>query len=208
MARAAGCRANLGQWGIIYAAYVADNDGYLPTYYGDYLYKDLELTTITRESANPLTNDFPCLASTARSPGFTAVKGIAICPMAAKPIEPNSLILEGVRSEVYEDFTQGLWLWGGTFRAWAVWYGDTSPPWCWRGSYCVNDQARSWWPARQGSPDASTRLTWKWMTNAVKNADKVPVYLDGAWALAELFNEKNRPPQSDAIPTCHYAVSS
>jgi prepilin-type N-terminal cleavage/methylation domain-containing protein/prepilin-type processing-associated H-X9-DG protein len=204
-ARAIACQANLSQWGIIYAAYVADNDGYLPTYYTDYLYKDPELVTLPHEPGNPLLIDWPYLASTARSPALMAVKSISRCPMAAQPVDPNALILEHAMWEGTDaDLTGGAMQLGGTFHAWSVWYGDTGSPWCWRSSYCTNCQARSWWGYPQDSLKVAESHRFKWMTNAVKNADTVPVYLDGIWAVAELFNSKSPPPQSDAIPTGHW----
>jgi len=180
-ARATGCQANLHQWGILYATYTAENDGYLPP-----MDNRVPLDW-TSSKWNMEWHGVPhARLCTREGQPLAAFKGIFCCPMAARP--------------AYVNLEQGI-VRGGTFLAWSIWFPDPdSWPSPWYSSYAANNQALSWWGDRS-DPNASGRVRFTWMTSAVKDAAAVPVFLDSMWALVILYNDKSPPPEYDAIPT-------
>ena len=74
-ARAVACQANLGQWGILYATYAADNDGFLPSRYNrDHF--DWVAAYWRSGSATWKTSPYHPEAQ------LTTLKGVFCCPMA------------------------------------------------------------------------------------------------------------------------------
>jgi hypothetical protein len=193
-AKAVGCQANLRQWGMLYAPYCAENDGYLPDWGPD-----------ERSEYNPadpwwaygrwIGGGGRPLASgvepgTPDSASFTAVKGILLCPMAAQA--GYSILGRYDRR-------------GGTFLAWtASDYDSTAWP-TWNTSYAPNHQAHSW-PGNLPNPIDYWRLMW--MTNAVRNASAVPVFMDTMSCAATLYDDKSPPPGCDAVPTRRLSAAS
>ena len=98
-ARAVACQANLGQWGLVYAAYAADNDGHLPRW--------------ANSPARPTYREgwWGPWRAEPDSHENELTKHIMYCPMAAKPANPT-------------DKGDGS---GGTFLAWGL--GGSSGPW-------------------------------------------------------------------------------
>jgi prepilin-type N-terminal cleavage/methylation domain-containing protein len=188
-ARAVACRANLGQWGILYATYSAENDGYLPVWdsLGEWSTYNPADPWWVRERwvqgpGRPLAEGVE--PGTPESASFTAVRGILLCPVAAKP---GYTILGPYDCR------------GGTFLAWTVasQYDQTMWP-TWNTSYRPNEQAHSW-PKDLQDPIDQWRLMW--MTSAVRNASTVPVFLDSMGPWVNVYNDKSPPPEYDAIPT-------
>jgi prepilin-type N-terminal cleavage/methylation domain-containing protein len=186
-ARAVACRANLGQWGILHATYAAENDGYLPCWDPDRWteYNPADPWWVWARwvggSGRPLAKGVE--PGTPDSASFTAVKGILLCPMASKP----GYAVLGSRD----------WR-GGTFLAWTACSGLCTEWPSWNTSYGPNEQAHSW-PKNFQDPIDYWRLMW--MTNAVRNASTVPVFMDDMVAGVPPFDDKMMPPESDAIPT-------
>jgi len=188
-ARAVGCQANLRQWGILYAAYTSQNDGYLPAY------GDLEHGLVDswwpcwRWSWEMLGAHSTAERAKPDPASFTAVEGILRCPMVAK------------RRLSVEDRLQRE---GGTFLPWAWWFPEPPPGflpgWYWYSSYAPNNQAHSWWGDKM-DPSVADDHRFTWMTSAVKNAATVPVFFDSAGPFMSLYSDKNPPPERDAVPT-------
>jgi prepilin-type N-terminal cleavage/methylation domain-containing protein/prepilin-type processing-associated H-X9-DG protein len=176
-ARAVACRANLGQWGIFYATYAAENDGHLPGW-GD-------------RPSNPgdpgwgwgfgWWGPWGGGPDRAKSQWYETTKGIMCCPMATKPANPTD---QGDPS-------------GGTFLAWGY---EVSPgPWWYgHGSYGISGWV-GWW---YWSSDPDWRKLG-WSTTDVKDAAAVPVLLDSCWPWGAPWGSDASwvPPASDAVPT-------
>jgi prepilin-type N-terminal cleavage/methylation domain-containing protein/prepilin-type processing-associated H-X9-DG protein len=183
-ARSVGCRANLRQWGLLYAMYTSDNNGYLPSAYEE---SRVHWLTSWQWSWEMLgchargENGLPIRAS------FRAIEGLLHCPMVGRP-----------QMEVRHVGTNG-----GTFLPW-TWNLSDAPGgvvWCWYSSYTRNDQAQSWQSKTENLADASGHRRSMWMTSAVKNAAHVPVFFDSAGDLVSEYDDKAPPPEYDAIPT-------
>lgn len=186
-ARAVVCQSNLRQWGTLYAAYAAENDGYLipvedPTPHSPadpWWARWRWLGTGTGEPLKLALQD-------PNSPSFTAIRRIMYCPMATKLAERTG----GVHR------IGGLWP-GGTFQAWR--HSDLAMV-SWGGSYGMQEWAHS-------TSNTDTKSEY-WMTNAVKNANGIPVFLDCSWGWTAVQPAPAidpyyyyPPPQSDAVPT-------
>jgi prepilin-type N-terminal cleavage/methylation domain-containing protein/prepilin-type processing-associated H-X9-DG protein len=185
-ARSAHCQANLRQWGILYATYTSDNNGYLPNMndersgYVDDWWASWRWSWEMLGCHSIQETGKPDIAS------FMTVKDLLRCPMAAK-----------ARLERLDGR-------GGTFLQWTAWFNQGVPPefsWFWRSSYTRNQQAHSWQSKRLKLTDASDDIRFMWMTSAVKNASRVPVFFDSASALVTNYDDKAPPPEHDAIPT-------
>jgi prepilin-type processing-associated H-X9-DG protein len=179
-ARAVACQANLRQWGLLYATYTSENDGYLPP--RDLVHK--------ADAADPWWASWRWLggmkpasdAATAAAniAAMSVVQDILCCPMATQFANPR-------------DLGAGR---GGTFAAWG-WWAVPGEVWSsWKGSYGTPEYARSYWDNQY--PE---NRPYYWMTNAVKNAAEAPVFLDSALPWAGWANEKASPPDCDALPT-------
>jgi hypothetical protein len=175
-AKAMRCQANLRQWGIVYAAYTAENDGYLPPVSLGYV--EPLASRWDFYGALPWPDD-----SLQENQPAAIPKALRYCPMAAKR----------------ENVAQGGPEIGGTFLAWSSMVLDS---WGsrWRSSYAENYQAHSWWGDRS-DPSVGADFRFMWVTSAVKNAPTVPVLLDSMWAYVGMYDDKSPPPEYDAIPT-------
>ncbi|MBN1505438.1 MAG: type II secretion system protein [Sedimentisphaerales bacterium] len=178
-ARAMGCQANLRQWALLYAAYSAENEGYLPPA-RDYLPYDWAASDWRLCGGIPHAR--LCMQEGQSLFGF---KGIFYCPMALKPMDPSP-------------FNSC----GGTFFAWRMYPGSTKvdPSLYWYTSYSANYQALSWEGDRSDLTVSET-LRFVWMTATAQNPSAIPVFLDSMYGLVSLYNEKSPPPACDAIPT-------
>jgi len=181
-AKAIACLANLRQWGVLHAAYAAENDDRLPPlddigqgpsdpWWASWRWFGSVDPTIRRS----LTPETPNSAS------FEAVKSILHCLMATKPVPPPSDASPiAVR---------------GTFLAWTKQPKDVGAWWSWSGSYGINRQARS-----ISGPNPNKAGEYYWMTSAIKNAAAVPIFCDSL-APGRAPGKVDPPPQSDAVPT-------
>jgi len=130
-AKAVACQANLHQWGILYATYTAENDGYLPNVESDF--------TVGWWALGPhgLWN--------VRRESLPVPRGLYLCPMATKlgDIEPYP--------------KGGTFLaWTSPYVA-----PDDPLDSCWRSSYAENLQAHSWWGDKSGPRVAAElRFMW------------------------------------------------
>jgi len=117
-AKAALCQANLRQWGQILALYTEDSEGHLPPRFLWFL----------RGSHGP--DDDPN-----KPPVYHHIRtqGIACCPMAARPADPEWSAGSGTSLGI--EFTSTG---GSTFEAWEM----TSPPPPFRCSYGFNNGLR------------------------------------------------------------------
>jgi len=181
-ARAMGCQANLRQWGILYATYTSENNGYLPVW-SDPTVNDLWVSgrwsweMLGARSAAEHRQPDPA--------SFAAVKNLLHCPMVGRPLE--------------DPFDT----WGGTFLPWRQWFGDAASGrlrvWQWYSSYAPNFEAHSWWGDRT-DPSLREDLRVMWMTSTVKHAATVPVFCDSAHPLVMEYTDKAPPPEYDGIP--------
>jgi len=170
-ARATRCQANLHQWGIAWATYAAENDGYLVPH-------DKRL--------NPSGGSYGWLdGPILRGEAYAGPKGLTLCPMAAKrgglhPWDPKG----------------GTFLaWSTAYGH----PDDPGDPRLW-SSYAENYQAHSWW-GDKSDPHIAVDLRFMRMTSAVKNAPAIPVFFDSMWDYVSMYDEKSPPPEYDAIPT-------
>ncbi len=188
-AKAVACQANLRQWGTIWAAYMAENDGRMPD--------RPPKTAYVRGTGwgwgwgwgwGGVVGD---PEKVRQSQWYALTRDIICCPMATKPANRA-------------DYPRG-----GTFLAWGwpdwpsdkLYYGP--------GSYGVNGWTH-WWYSTEGAD-------WReygWTTSDVKNAAGVPMYLDSAlpWAIMgeSLPPEQTHtlpPPPFDAVPTLAVPIS-
>jgi prepilin-type N-terminal cleavage/methylation domain-containing protein/prepilin-type processing-associated H-X9-DG protein len=194
-ARAVVCQSNLKQWGTLWAASVDENDGYFPG-----SGPDDKLPEDWRE--HPWGWGW--------GPGwgwgwggygdrdwYRQIRGIRLCPMAAKPAHPNGA-------------GWGYEAAGGTFLAWgrflskSEWpLGGTPGSWensC--GSYGINNIYCNYWSEEQREPYYS----YFWRTPHVKGASNIPLQLDstvpwGWWGGWWWTEDGPDPPECDAIPT-------
>jgi len=174
-AKAIACQGNLRQWGILYAAYAAENEGHFPGWnegptdgFGPWWGSGLDYWG--RGAERP------------ESPWYSTAKDILLCPTATKLANPTD---EGDPM-------------GGTFLAWGL--GNRRGPW-WdgHGSYGVNEWL-AWWGA---SSDGYSR-NHSWSTTDVKEAAAIPVLLDSAWCVGGWYGANGSsmpPPEFDAVPT-------
>jgi prepilin-type N-terminal cleavage/methylation domain-containing protein/prepilin-type processing-associated H-X9-DG protein len=178
-ARAVACQANLRQWGTLYAAYAAENNGYLIPIEDPDLHSPADpwwarWRWLGTGSGEPL----KLALQDPNSPWFTATRRIMYCPMATKRAEPTGFVHR----------IGGLWP-GGTFQAWR--HSDLAMV-SWGGSYGMQEYAHS-------TSNAVTKSEY-WMINAVKNANGVPVFLDSGMGWVAVQAAIYPPPQSDAVP--------
>jgi prepilin-type N-terminal cleavage/methylation domain-containing protein len=177
-ARAMVCRANLRQWGIVFAAYTDENEGRLPNTVlrGVWL-----LRGSLPSNGDPNAPDTRNAAST---------EGIACCPAATKPGGgPSGWSTEssGTGSAGYRIGYTG----GSAFKAWQI--IDPSPPFC--GSYGINGLLLRGWTADQ------LRAAWLGLnTFTIGARSDLPLLLDAIvpWALP---NTLASPPIREDWPT-------
>ena len=180
-AKAVACQANLRQWGVLHAAYAAENDDRLPPLQvnpadpGDPWWASWRWFG----GWDPRTKSPP--PETPNSASFEAVKNILCSPMAVKPAPPPSYAL-------YNSV-------GGTFLAWTHGPLDAGAWWSWSGTYGINRQARS-----ISGPNPNQWGEYYWTTSAIRNAAAVPIFCDSL-APGQVPGKVDPPPQSDAVPT-------
>ena len=126
-ARAVVCHANLKQWGTVFSLYTEDNQGRLPTKYGDTLW-------FLRGSA--LSDDDPNKPSVYQD---INAKGIACCPMAARPRDDDDTpgYFRVGPTGTSPEASMAYWITGkpgSTFEAWEI----TNPLPRFRCSYGFN----------------------------------------------------------------------
>jgi prepilin-type N-terminal cleavage/methylation domain-containing protein len=167
-ARAVACQANIRQWGILYAAYTAENDWYLIPWEQKCLPKRTDPWWAPWRWGGTGQYQFESGSQDPNSPWFTAIRRIMFCPMATK----------------WGDGPTGFprpagFTFGGTFRAWYAWF-DTDHGWLtdaeakrWGGSYGM----QAW--AHSTSDPVNKSICWT--TNAVRNANAVPVWAGFQW---------------------------
>ena len=185
-----GCRANLHQWGNLYATYTSENDGYLPLWGGDMpafkWYASWWRWTweMLGSHSSAADQDTPDRAS------FAAIKDLLRCPVVGQPQFSGEDRLNAA---------------GGTFLPWHWWFPEPPPGflpgWYLCSSYHPNPQAHSWPRNKLDLDDAPDELRFMWMTSAVKNAATAPVFFDCAGPFVRPYSDKNPPPECDAIPT-------
>jgi prepilin-type N-terminal cleavage/methylation domain-containing protein/prepilin-type processing-associated H-X9-DG protein len=181
-AQAVVCRSNLRQWGTIWAAAVAENDGRFPEPHASDI-----MHWVGEESVGGLWGWGWGWGPYWDWGKFTHdVEDISFCPRARKPVRK----VEGPDTVV----------WGGTFRAWGWSSKDSATGWrTTYGSYGTNIWTcppRPEWLWRE-----HTGASAYWQRPDVKWASNIAVQLDSCmpWGL---FIAGTRPPESDAIPDC------
>jgi len=107
-AQAVACQSNLRQWGTIWAIYVSENDGYLPT--------------PGASQRERWAWEWWALGRFGDAGKHTGLENIHLCPAATKPASPNG---------------DGSWT-GGAFLAWGRWLSKGTYPWDTCGSYGFN----------------------------------------------------------------------
>jgi prepilin-type processing-associated H-X9-DG protein len=188
-ARSVGCQANLRQWGILYAAYTSQNDGYLPPWDETKIDVYDPFWEAWRWSWEMLGAHGTAERSRPDRASFAAVEDLLRCPMVVKP-------------RLSTDDRPGPV--GGTFRPWTWWFSDPAPGWLpgwhWCSSYAPSHPAHSRPRNGPDPPNMTYDLRVMWMTCAVRNAAAVPAFLDSAWFWPEVYMEEATPPVCDAIP--------
>jgi len=181
------CRAQLHQWGILWATYTAENDGRLarsadpPREPGDPWWGGWGWGYWGRGRAESERQK--------KSQWYQANKKILFCPMATKPANSTG--------EGHEE--------GGTFLAWGTGVNPSDPLYGY-GSYGVN----GWVHGGLLDDDDPDRKS-VWSTTDVKNAAAIPVLLDSAFPWTFLYGrlkEATPPPEFDAVPTYRSSGSS
>ncbi|MEK7996404.1 MAG: prepilin-type N-terminal cleavage/methylation domain-containing protein [Planctomycetota bacterium] len=183
-AKAVFCRANLKQWGAVFAIYTNNNEGLLPKQ------KFLGLATpepwmyfLREDSAGS--------------------KGIACCPMAAKPANPVAVQGAQTNASNTQRTPQGT---GGTFLAWGKLRfsieGRVAPDYY--GSYAMNNWLT--WPVEGtsfiiGAARGMERYKKSfWKTSHVNGAADIPLYAD-SWWWCSWVKDADTPPQYEGDKT-------
>jgi prepilin-type N-terminal cleavage/methylation domain-containing protein len=78
-ARAVACQANLGQWGILYATYAAENDGYLPDIFAERGWGPFGYWGLGRQAREE-----------PDSQAYRTMRDLLFCPMATKLANPTT----------------------------------------------------------------------------------------------------------------------
>jgi len=175
-ARAVVCQANLKQWGTIFTLYTEDNQGNLPKKVGDALWF-MRGSVLSEGDPNR-----PSLYQDINA------KGIACCPMAAKPLYDDAPItLSGSSSSPYRTKIKT----GSIFKAWEI----VMPIPRFRCSYGFN-----LFLFENSLFDASApkrhSLSQPLNIYPIKGIAKVPVLLDSTAPLIP-FTEFTKPPQNE-----------
>lgn len=166
-ARAVVCQANLRQWATTIALYTEDSEGQLPEGRGYGLF------FLLGSGGN---SDDPN-APESMQPVDT--KGIACCPMAAKPGRKGNF------GYVFSEKRMEGWR-GSTFEAWEM----TSIGRPFRGSYGTNAWVFDYY-SFAGDGRFSPRLN----VYSVKNGSKIPLLLDHVTPMDWFYEELSRPPK-------------
>jgi len=115
-AKALGCQANLRQWGILYATYTAENDGYLPS-----------------EGSGDFAEGWWSLRPRGlwilRGESLVPPKGLYLCPMATRIGDLKVRAMGGTFLAWTSPYVRP----------------EDPLDSCWRSSYTQNEQAQSFW---------------------------------------------------------------
>ena len=175
-ARAVVCQSNLRQSGIIWAAYLDENNGYFPGGLRDtgWLPSDL----VSPIGTAPFTWWW---YEGGRYWHRHGADGLRCCPMATRIAHPGAQPGEGSQL-------------GGTFLAWGRMAREGKLEWDTYGSYGIN----LW--VYQPLYRESEYYPYFWRTRHVKGATNIPVQLDNFWPDGYWF-DCDGPPPRDAVPT-------
>ena len=172
------CRSNLRQWGQIWAAAVAENDGRFPVPEADAPWWEDDVGIGTGSGWGWGWGPYWDWGTFSHD-----VEDISLCPTAARPVRE----IDGPDVCVF----------GGTFKAWG-WSSKDSPS-GWRTTYGSYSASQFVCPPRRDFGLNKRLFDTYWETADVKGANNIPVQLDGCWPLGFFVN--NLPPsKSDAIP--------
>jgi hypothetical protein len=174
-AKAVVCQSNLGQSGIIWAAYMDDNNGYFPGGLRDKRSSSLD--------SGPI-GTAPWAWWWCKGGQYwhrRGADGIRCCPMATKIAHPSGQHGEGRTV-------------GGTFLAWGRLEPEGKHEWDIYGSYGIN----LW--VYQPFYREDQYYPYFWGTPHVKGATNIPVQLDNYWPDGYWF-DCDGPPPRDAVPT-------
>ena len=164
-AKAVFCRANLKQWGTVFAIYTNNNEGLLP-----------------RQKFHSLATPEPWMYFLRDD--SAGGKAIACCPMAAKPANPVAIQAAQMNAFNNQRRPEGT---GGTFLAWGKLRfsieGRATPDYS--GSYAIN----SWLATPPegvsfiiGAARGMERYKNSfWKTSQVSGAATIPLYADSWW---------------------------
>ncbi len=180
--RAVVCQANLKQWATTIALYTEDNEGNLPKGRGLGLFF---LLGSRRDSDDP---------NAPESIQSVDTKGIACCPMAARPGRKRHF------GYTISDMHMEGWT-GSTFKAWEM----TSIGRPFRGSYGTNGwvfdyYGRSYGPHGRFPPSLNIY--------SVKDRAKIPLLLDHRLPMSWPHEELCRPPRvATAFGQMHFCIN-
>jgi hypothetical protein len=192
-AQAVVCQSKLKQWGMLWVAAVAENDGHMPLPPRDKQEYWFEWAWTTW---GPYWGWGQWQRDSSEEAWNTEIKGIECCPRATKPANMGR--------------TAENWLWaefgaGGTFKAWGwiiddtEWLGDLyyELPQNFYGSYGTNQFAC---PPHPDWDCVSIEAFW--LTPDVRGANNIPVQVDSSWPWLQMWHGLD-PPESDAIPDAY-----
>jgi len=174
--RAVACQANLRQWATTLGLYLEDNEGRFPRARGSAL---CLLSGRNFSATDP---------NTYRRRHGVQTEGIACCPSAVKPADPNSvgserLAVGGIEVEVK---------YGMTFAAWQITY----PTPAFRASYGMNENiCTSRFEGPGSSVPASIPYTDVFSLRGY--ASRMPLLFDCTRPASSLGSERLRPPATE-----------
>lgn len=176
-AKAVVCQSNLKQWGTLWAASVAENDGYFPVPASS----DTELQSDPVDWSLWRWGPYWGWDHGWDRDYFRSTKSIRCCPMAVK-LSSNTV--------------QSPWLWltGGTFTVWGLPTPEISE---WPHIY--GSYGTSMWTFLPGPDWQWHNAPWFWQSPNVKSTDNIPVQLDSCWPWGWV-NDNDPPPECDAVP--------
>ncbi len=182
-AKAVFCRSNLRQWGTVFAMYTGANDGHLP-----------------RQKFYSLATPEPWMYFLRDD--SAGGKGIACCPMAAKPAIPvaGRVDMNTLMRQRTTDIT------GGTLMAWGKlrFSIEGQPMLDYYGSYGMNNWLADAQEGGQiviGCGRGMERYKQSfWRTTQVSGASNIPLYAD-SWWWCSWVKDSDVPPQYDGDKT-------
>ena len=177
------CQANLKQWATTIALYTEDNEGHLPKGRG------LGLFFLLGSGGN---SDDP---NAPESMQLVDTKGIACCPMAARPAR------KGHFGYTINDTHMEGWT-GSTFKAWEM----TSIGRPFRGSYGTNGWVFDYYD--ESYYRGFARLGLSLNVYSVKNRAKIPLLLDHRLPMGRPREEFCPPPRvATAFGQMHFCIN-
>jgi prepilin-type N-terminal cleavage/methylation domain-containing protein/prepilin-type processing-associated H-X9-DG protein len=171
-AKAAGCQANLRQWGLYYAMYTQDNDGKLPIWWDCVFLPGVAISEL-------FTSDYGSASDLSNGATMRGYQKLLLCPATRWQRVRATSAAAGVTS-------------GTTRLAWSFWEGY------WLhdilgSSYSLN----AWYPGTRG--DYGVSVPNLWTSCLVKGASDIPVYSDSRGACA-LADASDSPPSYEDAP--------